>query len=552
MCSCLTFTSRLRPDKFAAAAFASVVTAHSSVDAAILCNPNGFDVAAAVAGSRVSRTIVVLQQDHADSIGDIFAYSEKELGYGPLYLSSLSPPSPELISECARAQRVGGWVVVQVMESTKFRDVCWIADLIPVDTGSSEDSRRATTHSLFRLWIVSCKSDAIPPNILELAHIIIHESPTRSFAAAAAAAVGTVSSIRDELYSHCTLAQRSSITATALFHALFSFKNSCAASLLPGNYDRNPSVPAMRVQTSHLIGFLRSTAGLNAIMHPSPVSQRGSVRTPNSQSHSLASSPIAVSSAANVKIDTEESLFMQALCGGCGLLSGCQGKVERKRLKSLAESILFSISGGITSANVISSMSLPMPLILAAEAGDMTAVTNSMPFEDSHCPPLGPDVQRVLDLQRSCRLFADIINISARRLGTALVQDKHIEFSQLTERFMACVEHGAPYRPSTLEDFLLHESETQGDAQSESEAAARVKNATVQLEMAESEWKSKPHVFPILNPTRPVVNSVFLSLHEVLSALPEYIGSDVVEIYLFLCYSSHARRRFTECFACLE
>jgi hypothetical protein len=158
-------------------------------------------------------------------------------------------------------------------------------------------------------------------------------------------------------------------------------------------------------------------------------------------------------------------------------------------------------------------------------------VTNAMPFEDSYCPPLGPDVQRVLELQRSCRLYADIISISARRLGTALVHDKHIGFSQLqlTERCMAWMEHGAPYRPNTLEDFLLHESETQGDTQSEAETAAKIKNAALQLDMVESEWKSKAHAFSIVNPTRPLVNAVFLSLHEVLSALPEYIGSDVVE-----------------------
>jgi hypothetical protein len=525
---CVNVCSRLRPDKFAAAAYASVASAHPSVDTTNLVNPNGFNIAAAFAASCTSRVILVIQHDNADSFGDIFAYSSKEFGYGPLVLSSYSRLSTEDVSEYHRAQRVGGWVVVQVPENANFNDMRWLNDLMPGDVSiveSAEDYRRPTTHSQFRLWIISCSTEAVPPNVLEGSHIVIHESHTRTFAATATAAVEAAASIREELSPHCTSAQRASVAATALIHALFCFKHSCSASLSRANYDAFPSLPALRVQISHLLAFSRACAGLNT---QAPASQRGRARTPSSPAaHNALSSATAATAG---RSDSDDRTFIQLLSGGCGLLVGVYGRNERKRFKSLAENVFGCMSGaGFTAANIAASLSLPVPLIAAADAVDSTAVANVLPFEDEFCSVLGPDVQRVLALQQSFCLAADIVMLSSPWLRTAPRHDIQFGLLQLqhSESFMSCVEHGAPCRLNVPEDFWWHDQEAPNDAQSEPEFATKPKNA------ASADGKMPPT--SIVHPSRPPANAVLLSVYEVLLSLPDDIGVAAVFAYYGAC-----------------
>jgi hypothetical protein len=521
----------LRPDRFAAAATACVIAAHSSVDSASFLHFNGFNISAVVAASSSSQTIVVIQKGHSNSIGDIIAYSENESGYSPLVLSSFSKPSAEEISECSRAQRVGGWVLVHVLSNSHFRDLLWIADLIPADITSPatlDDHRRPFLHSQFRLWIISHDAESVPPNILEVSHIILHDMSTRSFASSAAAAVEAASSIRNEISSSITSTQHSSIIATALLHALFSFKNSCSASLTQGNYDAFPSIPAMRVQISNSLAFSRATAGFSSYGSQLPVSQRGRARTPNSQAPIITGSP---TTSAVARSEFEERAFLQVLFGGCGLLIGCRGLDERKRFESLAENVLCSnSSSGFTSASVIASLSLPPSLIIAAETGDNTAVIHSMPSEDSDCAALGPDVQRVLALQHSCRIVADIATLSASWLHVGTIQNDHTSWMQIepTERCMSLMEPGAPLRPNVIEDFLCPDAEIQSDAslRIEPEATSKTKfsHISAQLNGSEVDQNLKSHSTMIASPTRPLVNAVLLSLHEIMLALPVDIG----------------------------
>jgi hypothetical protein len=564
---------RLRPDRFAAAAAASVVAAHSCLDASIFSNTNVFDVAAAVAASHCTRPIVVLQHDHADSMGDIFAYSEKYLGHLPLVLPSLPQPSPALISEFARALRVGGWVVMQTLEGAIFHHVQWLVDLIKrgsdmqVDSSSSvatplEDSRRYITHSQFRLWIISPAASAVPPKLLQSAHIIVHESVAQSFAATAATAVRTAAEIRDEICPKCTLNQRSNVTLIALLHALFSFKTACSASLSLGYYDTHPSLPALRIQIANLFAFLRSTTGLNPQINRGVLSQQGSFRTPNFQSNSPAPTVNVVSSATSATggSEQEDARLLQVLCGGGGLFMGCCNEDERKRLTSLAEHIyISSSSAGLTSKSIAIALSLPATLVLTAEAGDAAGVAECLPFADADCPALGPDVQRVHALQQSCDVMIDLVTLSATSLEACAMSRLQVDFlhRERTERCMAWIERGAPCRPNGEQDFSGHAVELRGDLQLDIEVATKGKNAPVtgQSGTIGVETKAKliksTHINdfmttprygsvydfrqPIANPKRPLVNSVLLTLYEIMIELPQEIGS-VIFVLACICF----------------
>ena len=473
----------MRPEKFVEAAFAAVVGAHPCVDAISFTSANGFHIASVVAASQMTRTAVVIQRDYADSIGDIFAYSEKHLGYGLLILHSFSRPSSSDIAEFTRAQRVGGWVLIQVMENTIYKDIQWLADLMPWNADNSrfitsestspEDSSRSIPHSQFRLWIISSVAEAVPPKILEVAHVAIHESSAHCFAAVAAASVESASSIRDELCPKCTPKQRHSISVIALLHALFYYKTTCSAFLSPCKYDSHPSLPALRVQISFFLNLSRSIAGFHASAQREVGLQRSGT-------------------------DPDDFiLLLQSLCGGCGLLMGCCDDMEQKRLLSLAENVLCTAcSAGFTSANIAKLMALPVPLILAAEACDRSSVANCMTFYDSDCALLGADVQRVHSLQQSCGVIADIQVVSAIRLRRSSLRERRRNILQLehTERYFSWIEQGAPCRPNVAEDFVMHSTE-----------------------LTETQH-------PSVNATRPPVTASLLTLYEVLLRLPEDIG----------------------------
>jgi hypothetical protein len=459
-----------------------VVAAHPCVDAFSLTSANGFHIATVVAASQMTRTAVVIQRDYADSIGDIFAYSEKHLGYGPLMLHSFSRPSSSDIAEFTRAQRVGRWVLIQVMENAIYKDIQWLADLMPWNSDNSrfinsestspDDSFRSIPHSQFRLWIISSVSEAVPPKILEVAHVSIHERSAHCFAAAAAASVENASLIRDELCPKCTPKQRHSISVFALLHALFYYKTSCSAFLSPCKYDSHPSLPALRVQISFFLSLSRSTAGFYATAQREVGSQRSGT-------------------------DPDDlTLLLQSLCGGCGLLMGCCD-MEQKRLLSLAENIFCSAcSAGFTSANIAKLMALPVPLILAAEACDRSSVANCMTLYDSDCALLGADIQRVHSLQQSCGVLADIQVISATWLRRFLLPQRRRHILQLehTERYFSWIEQGAPCRPYVAEDFLMQS-----------------------MELTETQH-------PSVNSNRLPVTASLLTLYEVLLRLPEDIG----------------------------
>jgi hypothetical protein len=472
----------LRPEKFVEAAFAAVVAAHPCVDAFSLTSANGFDIATVVASSQMTRTAVVIQREYADSIGDIFAYSEKHMGYGPLMLHSFSRPSSSDIAEFTRAQRVGRWVIIHVMENSIYKDIQWLADLMPWNPDNSrfinsestslEDSSRSIPHTQFRLWIISSVSEAVPPKILEVAHVAIHERSAHCFAAAAAASVESSSLIRDELCPKCTPKQRRIVSVFALLHAFFYYKTSCSAFLSPYKYDSHPSLPALRVQISFFLSLSRSITGSHANAQREAGTQR------------LGTDP------------DDLTLLLQSLCGGCSLLMGCCD-MEQKRLLFLAENIFCSAcSAGFTSANIAKLMALPVPLILAAEACDRSSVANCMTLHDSDCDLLGADVQRVHSLQQSCGVIADIQVMSATSLRSSSLPERrrHSLLLEHTERYFSWIEQGALCRPNVAEDFLLHSTE-----------------------LTETQHLS-------VNANRPPVTASLLTLYEVLLRLPEDIG----------------------------
>ncbi len=473
----------MRPEKFVEAAFEAVVGAHPCVDALSFTSTNDFHIASVVAASQMTRTVVVIQRDYADSIGDIFAYSEKHLGYGLLILHSFSRPSPSDIAEFTRAQRVGGWVLIQMMEDTIFEDIKWLTDLMPwgVDnsrisgeTTSPENSSRTIPHSQFRLWIVSTVAEAVPPRILQIAHVTIHENSTQCFAATAATSVENASLIRDELFPKCTLKQRHSITAIALFHALFYYKSALSASLSLRKYDSHPSLPAMRIQISNFLNLSRSIAGLHATAKREVGTQRSGT-------------------------DPDDfTTLLQIFCGGCGILMGCCDDIEQNRMTSLLENILCSsYNAGFTSASIAKLMSLPVPLILAAEACDQSNAASCMTFCDQDCSVFGPDVQRVHFLQQSCNVLVDIQVISATWLRYFPQREQRGDYylrREYTERYFSWIEQGAPCRPIVPEDFYIHS-----------------------MELTEAQY-------PGLNANRPPVTASLLTLYEVLLRLPEDIG----------------------------
>jgi hypothetical protein len=550
---CLMCVLRLRPDRFAAAAVACVVSAHSSVDATIFSTHNRFDIPAAIVLSQHSRVIMVIQDNNADSVGDLYAFSEKHMGYGPLLFSATFPPSPADIAEFARAQRVGGWVVVQVFQKTSSAEMQWLQDMMlrsadihacngSGSQSSSDDTKRIVMHSQFRLWIVSSSASFVPPRLLQSAHVIIHESPTNTFAAVAAAAVEASSMIRDELSPKCSLTVRSLITATALLHALFSFKGACSASLSPGSYDNYPSLPPMRVQISHLLAFARNYLAFRAHMNQLATSQRTSLSTPNSQQSNIQTSSTAVASL-SVSSATGNELevfgFLQLSCSGCGLLMGCCNVDEQKRLTSLAESIFKACGADVTSSNIANIMTLPVSSILAAETCEFAEATNSKQSVDFDCSSLGPDVHRVHVMQQSSEIIQDFVSIAANLQETENVQHSNANYLQQerNDRLMTWLEPSAPHRPNAQADFFWTDTESPNNIQCDSECMSTMKNVSGTAGANEAETKLKllqPGTPPAdfktqipckeINLTMHAVNFVFLSLHEILLALPEPIG----------------------------
>jgi hypothetical protein len=535
-----------------------VLSAHASVDASIFSNYNRLNVSAAIAMSQHSRVIVVIQEDHSDSIGELFVYSETHFGHGPLILSANLRPSSADVAEIARAQRVGGWVLVQIFQEIDPVDMQWLQDLMPRRTDiqcsvgthtSSEDSRRSVPNSQFRLWIICSGASLVPIEILESAHIIVHESAASSFASTAAAVVEAASNIRDKLSPKCSLTLRSMITTNALLHALFSFKAACSASLSKATYDTYPSLPAMRIQISYLLSFSRANAAFRTQKNRLLAMQR-SLHTPSSQSSGRASSHIVTSTAASNSATGNESeifSFFQMLCGGCGLLIGCCGAEEQKRLLSLAETICKGCDFEMMSSSLAIAMSLPLNLILAAETCDSVAVANFTPVIDLDCAALGPDVMRVLRMQQSSKAIAELRLFSAMFQKSDIAQHSNAISLQhdVMDRLMVWLERSAPQRPNVPEDFLGTETDIQNNFQSESESIGNLKffSSASQSGTNETDAKCKPMKpqtppfdfktqtpFKAINPIRPAVNAVFLTLHEILLALPEPIGMPFIFI----------------------
>jgi hypothetical protein len=552
----LTCVPRLRPERFAAAAAESVIGAQSCVDAGSFSSYNRFNIPAAIASSKSSKIVVVIQEDHADSVSEIFAYSEQHMGYGPLIMPSTCQPTPADIAEFARAQRVGGWVVVQMFAETISFDDQWILDFISRsadihvnssggNNSSYDDARRLTIHSQFRLWIITANAAFVPPKMLRFAHIILHESTIRSFTATAASAVEAAAKIRDEISPKCSMTLRSIITATALLHALFSFKSACSASLSLGRYDAYPSLPAMRIQISHLLAFSRVSLAFRAQANRfmTAVSQRSTLGTPNTQSSmQQAHSKIVASSyyASSVGTEWEMSSFLQLICGGCGLLMGCCNTEDQKRLASLAETIYKGCCGADVASTSLAAMALPVSVIQAAEAVDSVAAANCIPFVDSECAALGLDVLRVLSVQQSWNIITDLTSLSATTLDHRPIHPEHAMLVQheRAERFMTCLEHSAPHRPNTCDDFIWTDPELQTALHSDLENMGTMKtlSSVSHTGMIEVEAKLKP-MKPGTPPsdfkgqlpststmTVSVAHAVFLALHEILLALPEQIG----------------------------
>jgi hypothetical protein len=530
------------------------VSAHPSVDAGSLLNYNRFDIPGAVVASQRSRTIIVIQEDNSDSVGDLFAHSEKHMGYSPLLLSATFHPSDSVTAEFARAQRVGGWVVLQIFHAILPSDVQWIQNMMSksadiqanVGIGStafSDDARNSVMHSQFRLWIICSSASFVPPKFLQSAHVLIHESPSHSFALTAVAAVEAASIIRDDLSPKCSVALRSHITVTALFHALLSFKSACSASLSLGSYDPYASLPAMRVQISQLLAFSRSSVAIRSQVNRLSAAQIGSLQTPKSQScgQGFGQSSLLCNSAVGNEWDVIN--FLQLLCGGCGLLMGCCDPEQRRRLESLAESVYRGCGTDVTSSSMASLLSLPIGSMLAAETCDIRASANSTPLADLDCSVLGPDVLRVLRMQQSSRTISEVALLSSVLQKTEYMQDSNTVSLQneTTERLMTWLEHSAPHRPNILDDFVWTDPEAQNNIQNDSEATGTIikpmpsttysgiSDADTKLKQIRpntpaTEFKAQT-AFQTVNPIRPAVNAVFLTLYEILLALPETIGT---------------------------
>jgi hypothetical protein len=188
----------------------------------------------------------------------------------------------------------------------------------------------------------------------------------------------------------------------------------------------------------------------------------------------------------------------------------------------------------------LSAMSLPVSVIQAAEAIDSVAVANCMPFVDSECAALGPDVLRVLSVQQSWNIVADFTCLSASFLDPRPIHQEHATLVQheRAERFMTWLEHSAPHRPHTCDDFIWTDVELQNISQSDLETIGTMKTLSSVSHSGMIETEAK------LNPMKPgtppsdikaqlpsksimtvsMAHAVFLTLHEILLALPEQIG----------------------------
>jgi hypothetical protein len=542
---------RLRPDKLFAAAAAAVVDAHPNVDASCFGSLHTLNISAAVTASCASRSIVILQHDHADSVGNIIEYSEEHLGYGPVIYYSFSQPTSSDISEFVRTQRVGGWVIVVVLENGIFNHLQWLVDLmIPTSEmlddnvvlkieNQNDESRRINIHDQFRLWIVTASAAAVPPQLLHASHIMVHEINAQSFASTAAAAIQTASAIRKDPSLKCTQSQQFIITITALFHALFSFKALCSASLSLSKYEAIASLPPMQIQILQAISWIRAAEEEKVLGE-----HRGSVQTPNSQMTPSSNLNTAVPARSSAPIALKENLFyskfLEVMNGGCGILMEfCGDGNERKRLNSLAENILQSIANnGFSSSSVAECLSLPIPLILAAEAGDSAAVASCLPLVDLKCAALGPDVQRVSNWQQSRFVMANVTALSNPGLETVAVQTRANDYIfEHSERCTLLFQNGAPCRPNSAEDFfLLNDGEHLPDAQSELEVSIKSKISSPNAQRIEVDPKIlalKPNapqnvsMHQVGVPKLPPLHAVLMTLHEVLLALPERIGAAV-------------------------